>query len=51
LLAIYSCPSRPIGSYAAYDYKYRCSHFLLPENQLLLPRTGMACGDRTTKNC
>jgi hypothetical protein len=25
------CPSRPSGSYAAYSYKYRCSHFLLPE--------------------
>ena len=32
------CPSRPSGSYAASNYKYRGSHPLLAENKLFLVR-------------
>lgn len=39
LLALFiGCPSRPNGSYAAYNYKYRCSHFSLPEDKPFLHR-------------
>lgn len=32
------CPSRPIGSYPAFDYKYRLVHFWLPGWNFALTR-------------